>query len=121
MCSKWAIHEGDKCIELLIDSTLIINKSGIEGVGYGTKCHKKKFTKLTAYTILDTENVAIIADTVYTKNIEFSTKNANNKNVVPVIEDLRKNISNDIKINLYSDKGYVMSKVNKKIYSKRIM
>ena len=61
MCSKWAIHEGDKCIELLIDSTLIINKSSIEGVGYGTKCHKKK---LTAYTILD---IDIIVDTVCTK------------------------------------------------------
>ena len=71
---KRAIQWGDKCIELLIDSTLIINKSGIEGVGYGTKCHKKKFTKLTACTILDTENIAIIADTIYTKNIDFSSK-----------------------------------------------
>ena len=87
-----------------------------------TKCHKKKFTKLKAYTTLDTVNDAIIADTVYTKNIEFSTKKTltiktlshDVKNAVPVIQDLRKNISNDIKINLYGDKGYVMSKVNKK-------
>ena len=31
-----AILEGDKCIELLINSTLIINKSCIEGIWYGT-------------------------------------------------------------------------------------
>ena len=37
----------DNTFELLIDSTLIINKSGIECVGYGSKCKKKKYTKIT--------------------------------------------------------------------------
>ena len=118
---KHVIGEGDKCINLLVDSTLIINKSGIEGIGYGTKCHKKKFTKLTAISTLDTENVAIIVDTVYTKDINLSdektmtikTLSHDVKNIVPVIEDLRQTVPDDIKINLYGDKGYAMLKDDK--------
>ena len=54
------------------------------------------YTQLSAYTILDTENVAIIVDNVYTKDIKLSDKKTMTiktlshdiKNVVPVIEDL---------------------------------
>ena len=61
------IISDNKCIELLIDSTLIINKSGIESIGFGTNCKKKKFTKLSAISNLNTKNIAIIVDKVYDK------------------------------------------------------
>ncbi len=88
---------------------------------YGTKCHKKKFTKLTAISTLDTENAAIIADTVYTKDIKLSDNKSTTirtlshdvKNVVPVVEDLRQTVPDNIKINLYGDKGYAMLKKDK--------
>ena len=118
---KHVIQESDECIDLFVDSTLIINKYGIEGIGYGTKCHKKKFTKLTAISTLDTENAAIIADTVYTKDIKLSDNKSTTirtlshdvKNVVPVVEDLRQTVPDNIKINLYGDKGYAMLKKDK--------
>ena len=70
---------------------------------------------------MDTENVAIIVDNVYTKDIKLSDKKTMTirtlshdiKNVVPVIEDLRQTVPDDIKINLYGDKGYAMLKDDK--------
>jgi len=148
---KKNISKENKFIELLIDSTLIINKSGIEGIGYGTSCRKKKFTKLTALSNLETNNIAIIVDKVYVKPIKKpankldnkSTKKSNNKstnkstknpnikttkkpikktiktlshdtkNVEPIIENVRKSITRNIKIKLYGDKGYVMKKTDR--------
>ena len=76
------------------------------------------YTQLATYTILDTDNVAIIVDNVYMKDIKLSDKKTMTiktlshdiKNVVPVIEDLWQTVPDDIKINLYGDKGYAMLK-----------
>ena len=46
--TKNILIKNKKLIELLIDSTLIINRSGVECIRYGTQDRKKKFTKLTA-------------------------------------------------------------------------
>ena len=124
---KQNISKGDQYIDLLIDSTLIINKSGIEGIGYGTSCRKKKFTKLTAISTLETTNASIIVDKVYDKilkpkpndpinnpiNRTIKTLSHDIKNVEPVIENLRQNIDKNIKIKIYGDKGYVMAKKDK--------
>ncbi len=48
-----------KKIHLFIDATLIINKTGVEGIGYGGETKKKKFTKLTALCNSNTENIAV--------------------------------------------------------------
>lgn len=128
---KKNIPDGSTYIELFIDSTLIINKSGIECIGYGTSCKKKKFTKLTALSSLDTKNVAIIVDKVYDKDIKIddgsdekkykkiSTLSHDVKNVEPVIENLRKIIPQERKIKLYGDKGYIMSSTDKKELNKK--
>ena len=128
---KGNIPKGNKFIELLIDSTLIINKSGIEGIGFGSGCRKKKFTKLTAISTLDTINAAIIVHKVYNKPVnkpvKKPVKNPNDKpyikmiktlshdvkNVEPVIDNLRKIIPKNIKIKLYGDKGYAMKLIDK--------
>ena len=69
-------------IELLIDSTLIINKTGIECIGYGSESRKKKFTKLSALSNIDGKNVAISVDAIKTKErlVDPLNKYEKNKN-----------------------------------------
>ena len=50
-------------MDLLIDSTLIINKGGVEGIGYGSDSKKKKFTKLTMLSNRNGQNVAVVSHT----------------------------------------------------------
>jgi hypothetical protein len=88
---------------------------------------------------LETNNIAIIVDKVYVKPIEKTTKKSNNKstkksnnkstkkpikktiktlshdtkNVEPIIENVRKSITRNIKIKLHCDKGYVMKNTDR--------
>ena len=57
----------DIAIDLFVDSTLIINKCGIEGVGYGSETRKKRFTKLTAVCNKSTQIVAICPNETISK------------------------------------------------------
>ena len=57
------------------DSTLIINKCGIEGIGYGGETKKKKFTKLTVVCNKNIQNVAVYPNNVITKITNKVTKN----------------------------------------------
>ena len=51
-----------------IDGTLIINKSGIEGIGYGCgESRKKKYTSLTSICNENTKPVSIICNMNYIK------------------------------------------------------
>ena len=136
-------------IELLIDSTLIINKTGIECIGYGSESRKKKFTKLSALSNIDGKNVAISVDAIKTKErlvdplnkYEKNRKNKKNndpnivlvkkyiptlshdvKNVEPIIETIKpilNGIGNKIKIKMFGDKGYVMKCDDKKTIKKK--
>ena len=107
-------------IVLLVDSTLIINKSGIEMIGYGTQCKKKKYTKISLMSNLDGKNVAVGVDNVKDKVIKdfngddkkIKTLNLRSrghdvKGVEPLIKDIRKTNKND-PIEVYGDKGYVI-------------
>ena len=53
-----------------IDGTLIINKSGIENIGYGCgESRKKKFTSLTCVCNEHGKPISIINNAAYTKTI----------------------------------------------------
>ena len=77
-------------IELLIDSTLIINKGGIECVGYGSECKKKRFTKLTAICNTAGNNIAIYPNNVISKTVE---KHKVIKKEIPLIASSIKTIN----------------------------
>ena len=71
-------------LELIIDATNIINKSGIVCVGYGSECKKKKFTKLTG---LSDTNASIVAiDGHNTKSKEITFKNNDKKLKINTLE-----------------------------------
>ena len=59
-------------MDLLIDSTLIINKGGVEGIGYGSDSKKKKFTKLTMLSNRNGQNVAVVSHTSSPKMKTFT-------------------------------------------------
>jgi len=110
---------------LFIDSTLIINKLGIENIGYGGSCKKKKFTKLTAITTEEGGIVAILPDKTYEKPIENTnrirqTLSHDVVNIEPIIKKVRTNLINiNKKIKIYGDKGYIINdKLKKRLYKK---
>lgn len=45
-------------LNLIIDATNIINKGGVDCIGYGSETRKKKFTKLTVVSN-DTKIIAV--------------------------------------------------------------
>ena len=79
--SKKIFYDVDDVIIKCIDSTLIINKSGIECIGYGSETRKKKFTKLSALCDINGNCDAIIHHTTTKKEIKKTfnkqTKKAN--------------------------------------------
>ena len=125
--TKNILIKNKKLIELLIDSTLIINRSGVECIGYGTQDRKKKFTKLTALTNMKGENVAINVDAVNKKKIEHVISGKNIKKVIPTLshdvmnvesivkkirDPSRSNIRKSQHVKLYGDKGYTIKQEN---------
>ena len=98
---KLCIDDDNKEINLLIDSTLIINKSGVENIGYGSSCKKKKFTKLSAFSNTEGENVAIVCDPVYIKTIQKKKKNIikDKCNSITSFKMILNGFSNVVKIN----------------------
>ncbi len=88
-----------KKIHLFIDATLIINKTGIEGIGYGGETKKKKFTKLTALCNTDSKNVAVYA---------------NKSNIKIKIEKRNKKINEDLDIDNIENHLYDFFLIDKK-------
>ena len=68
------VNEDDNQLDLLIDATLIFNKGGVEGVGYGGESKKKKFTKLTAVCNNKGNNIQIIANKTIEKTFFYQKK-----------------------------------------------
>ena len=98
--------------DLYIDGTLIINKSGIEGIGYGGESRKKKFTSLTAVCNDNTKCVKIFANNTNNKNIilnnkqrSITTLSHDSTGIIPAIELIK----TDKKYNLIGDSGYIIN------------
>ncbi len=101
-----------KMIHLFIDSTLIINKTGVEGIGYGGETQKKKFTKITGVCNKNIKNVAIYANKSYSKIIKSKKKK--------VKEDLNiNNIINHLKNQFLIDKKKNKKERDIKLYGKK--
>lgn len=125
--SKNLTENDDGIIVLLIDSTLIINKTGVDKIGYGGPCKKKKFTKLSLMSNLEGENVAVRMDNInvkdkkdypFKRNIKINTLNHDIKAIEPLIKDIRKTTNKPIEV--YGDKGYVISEDDKKRIKKSL-
>ena len=68
------IQDNDDHIKLIIDATNIINKRGIEYVGYGSETKKKKFTSLTIISDINFDSITINANKTKQKIIQNSEK-----------------------------------------------
>src|SRR4029078_83223 len=88
----------DITIDLFVDSTLIINKCGVEGVGYGSETQKKRFTKLTAACNKSIQNVAIYPNETISKEIINPIKKEK-----PKKDELNINKINNYLNNLFSN------------------
>ena len=73
------IENNDNYIKLIIDATNIINKGGIECVGYGSETKKKKFTSLTAISDTDANLIVISSNKTKEKIITNKFNGENNK------------------------------------------
>jgi hypothetical protein len=103
-----------------IDGTLIINKSGIECIGYGCgESRKKKFTSLTSVCNDNTKPVSIICNENYNKVIAtrkgiqktIRTLPHDSQSIIPAINDISKKYG-DIKYNLIGDAGFIFNTAN---------
>jgi len=97
---------------MYIDGTLIINKSGIEGIGFGGAYRKKKFTSLTAVCNENTKCIKIFPNNTNTKVIKYKDKEYklktfehDSKGIIPSIELIK----TDKKYNLIGDTGYIIN------------
>lgn len=102
-------------LKLIIDSTNISNKYGVEGIGYGTESRKKKFTKITIVSH-ETDPLAIhnhrMTENKMKQNhevFEIKTLEHDVKGIVPVLEQMKLTK----RVNLVGDKGYIQSDANK--------
>lgn len=82
--------------DLLIDSTLIINKYGSENVGYGSETRKKKFSKITMITNNNNDIINVIENKSSTKEIILGAKKIKRKRGRP--KKIPDNQINDIPI-----------------------
>jgi len=104
--NKNTIDDDCDTLDLLIDATLIINKSGVDNIGYGGECKKKKFTKLTTITDNKGNNISIIANNINLKTIMVPDNNKQNILIDNVVNDndntVNDNIVNDNIVNIYN-------------------
>lgn len=70
-----------KDFNLLIDSTLIINKYGSDNVGYGSETRKKKFSKITMIVNNNNDIINVTEGKTSAKEIVFETKKIKKKEV----------------------------------------
>jgi transposase len=103
-------------LNLIIDATNIINKGGVDCIGYGSETRKKKFTKLTVVSN-NTKIIAVHYHDVNDKVIghrgkeeTINTLEHDVKGIIPVVEKIQTNK----KIILAGDKGYIVNDVTKK-------
>lgn len=93
---------------MYIDGTLIINKSGIEGIGYGGETRKKKFTSLTAICNENIKCIKIFVNDTNEKiiyNKKIKTLQHDSCGIIPAI----KLINTNKKYNLVGDCGYIIN------------
>lgn len=69
----------EKEFDLLIDSTLIINKYGSDYIGYGSETRKKKFTKVTILTDDKNAIINVIENKTQSKEIVFGIEKIKRK------------------------------------------
>jgi hypothetical protein len=91
-----------------IDGTLIINKSGVENIGYGCgESRKKKFTSITCVCNENTKPISIINNTTYTKKLDnnttIKTLPHDSKTIIPSIKYINKTPP----YNLVGDAGFI--------------
>ena len=99
-----------------IDATLIINKTGIENIGYGCgESKKKKFTSLTAICNENMHCLTIFVNDTNEKEIirnnkinKIKTLSHDSKGILPAIDNLNK-LDNTKKYNLVGDAGYIVN------------
>ena len=96
---------------MYIDGTLIINKSGIEYIGYEGETIKKKFTSLTAICNENTKCIEIFVNKS-TSNNKIKTLPHDSTGIIPAIEL----INTDKKYNLIGDSGYIINQDKIKKY-----
>jgi hypothetical protein len=94
-----------------IDGTLIINKSGIENIGYGCgESRKKKFTAITCICNENTKPITIVNCTTYTKELNkvktIRTLPHDSQTILPAIKSLKTNKS----YNLVGDSGFLFDR-----------
>ena len=88
------IQDNDDHIKLIIDATNIINKGGIEYVGYGSETKKKKFTSLTIISDIYSNPITITAN----KTKEKIIQNKFNFAVIPDHKISEKQYSTTLKV-----------------------
>jgi hypothetical protein len=93
--NKNTIDDDCDTLDLLIDATLIINKSGVDNIGYGGECKKKKFTKLTTITDNKGNNISIIANNINLKTIMVPDNNKQNILIDNVVNDNDNTVNDD--------------------------
>jgi len=111
-------------LNLFIDSTNIINKGGVEGIGFTGPCKKKKFTKITCLS-KNKEIVAVHNDKVNTKIInqsrslgctkktQIKTIEHDVKAIIPVTAKVRIGKTENKLLNIVGDKGYILNEKDK--------
>ena len=109
--------ENDNKLDLIIDATNIINKNGIECIGYGSENRKKQFTKLTVISDKNANAISIIHHETNKKCVQLAenkTKIINTlqhdiRGVIPSINKIKTNKE----IILCGDAGYIVNDENK--------
>lgn len=74
-------------IDLLIDSTLIINKNGSDYIGYGSETTKKKFSKITMLTDINDNVINVVENNISEKEILLGQKKVKRKRGRPKKND----------------------------------
>jgi hypothetical protein len=114
-------------IKLVIDATNIINKGGIECVGYGSETKKKKFTSLTI--ISDKKSNPIVVTTNRTKSKVIQNKFNNTCHKLKTLEHDIKGVDKALidlpkqtkQIILLADTGYLSENKKQKLANKNII
>ena len=94
-----------------IDTTLIVNKCGVEGIGYGCgESRKKKYTSIAVVCNENIKPISILCSSNYTKKLNeittIKTLPHDTKSILPSI----KKINTDKPYNLIGDAGFVYNK-----------
>jgi hypothetical protein len=113
-------YENKDTVKLLIDGLNVINKYGIDNIGYGGESRKKKFTNLTIISDTNKNILVVNANETNKKEVQFDNKTTKTKistlkhdidGVIPAVEKLNMENKNII---IGGDMGYIMNENNEK-------